>query len=184
MLDRVAGTFSEWVRDTDNFTRSVEGWLGCNVQYRLESQLRGVLRPCDLLALDVPAGGIVLHRRGLLWAMLPERPGDGAAPAAPVIVADVRSVVLVGELSTAAERALVRGDTPLGEVFAPRPVRRHTHAVTRASMTDSHGPQALRVLATLTVSGRPAATVEEIVYQQLLDNFQARSQDRLGRDGG
>jgi chorismate-pyruvate lyase len=179
-LKRPVDAFSERVRDTDSFTRVVAEWLGCAVRYQLLSQIRGALRPREALTLDVPPGSAVLERRGLLWAPLPDGQQDDGAPPAPVatVVADVRSVVLVGELTEAAERALDRGDTPLGEVFAPRPVRRHTHAVVRTSVTDGHGSQALRVLATLTVSGRPVATVEELVYQQLLDNFRDRRQDR------
>jgi chorismate-pyruvate lyase len=177
-LQRPVDAFSEWVRHTDSFTRSVAEWLGCAVQYQLVSQLRGALRPREALILDVPAGSAVLERRGLLWAPLPDAQQDDGAPPVARVVADVRSVVLVRELTEAAQRALDRGDTPLGEVFSPRPVRRHTHAVVRTSVTDSHGSQALRVLATLTLSGRPVATVEELVYQQLLDNFREGRQER------
>lgn len=167
MREQPAVVFSRWVRDTDSFTRTVARWLDCAVRYELCSQIRGVLRPCDLLALDVPAGGAVLRRQGVLWAPLP----DGGSGRMSRIVADVRSVVLVEKLTVSGERALARGDVPLGEIYAPSPVRRHTHAVVRRSVTDSRGVQALQVLATLTVSGRPVATVEELVYQRLLDNF-------------
>lgn len=157
--ERTVTCFSGRVRDTDSFTRAVADWLGRAVTYQLVSQREGVPRPFDLLTLEVPVSSAVLHRRGFLWAPLPE----------PTIVADVRSAVLTRELTRRAQQALARGDTPLGAVFAPRAVRRHTHAVTRTSVTDRLGRQSMRVHATLTVSGRPVANVEEIVYAQLLD---------------
>lgn len=181
MLDQAVNEFAERVRDTDNFTQTTAHWLGCAVTYRLQSQEHGTVRPRDVLTLDVPLRTEVLYRRGFLWAPLSENtPGAGTALPEPVIVADVRSVVLPGLLSTSAEAALARGDTPLGSVFAPRPVRRHTHSVTRTSVVDGLGRRALLIRATLTVSGRPVATVEEIAYQRVLENVRAGT----GPDGG
>jgi hypothetical protein len=168
-VDNAAVAFSEWLRDTDSFTEAAARWLGRRVDYQLVSQQESVARGADVPYLDVAPGTPVLRRQGFLQALLDDG-DDRTGPGRPSIVADVRSVVLVAQLSTAAAQALARGDTPLGSVFAPHIVRRHPHAVVRMSVAETHGPQALRVHATLTVSGRPVATVEEIVYQILLDS--------------
>lgn len=164
---------------TNSFTRATSEWAGRPVSFRLVDQERRHLNGADASALRVPLGTAALHRRGTVSIDLGENGARGAERAVPVTVAEVFSAVVEKRIEPAVRELLKRGDIPLGEAFAPARVERATRTVEHVSDLDENGARVLVVSAVLIVSGQPIATVNEVVYQPLVDCAQASHQSWL-----
>jgi chorismate-pyruvate lyase len=150
---------SALIRNTASFTQTVAIWSREPVEFVLREQGRRSVSDRHAAALEIPAGSSLVHRHGVL------RPASGSCD----VLADVRAVVVMHRLSERARAELEAGEVPLGAVLSRYEVRRHTHSIVRTSVVDELGVRAMEVSASLTVSGRLVAVVDEIVYRCLVE---------------